>query len=370
MNHECTELERRLASGEPPSASSREHARACPGCAATLSIPGRIERHRLSRSIAPGPGFASRVFAAAVDRPPRRHRAAIYAGLAAAAAAAIAAIAWRATAVDVAAIDRAEDLTAERPGQAPEPVDLDLDLAALSDSRGLSMDWRRVGGALARFELGSMKALSRAQKSAVQTALDRANRETFDIRAELGRLELELRRELQKDPPSWPAIDALLGRIGERERALRQARIGAWVRVRRIAAGLAAGLAAEKGRPAKVCDEITCLVDPQAACCPKKRAEPRRDALPVSPSKADIRAAMGRISPDVKRCDPRGVTKISVRVVVRPSGRASAEVTGPAPAELRACVRRALSRARFPRTREGKRFTYGYTFEDLKNPFE
>lgn len=128
---------------------------------------------------------------------------------------------------------------------------------------------------------------------------------------------------------------------------------------------------AREEKPAKTskgsCDEITCLVDSSKPCCRKsggsKSSGGSADSdLPDRPTKSQVRTGMNRVSGAVNRCGKRNgfSGKVRVRIRISGSGRiSSAKATGGSGAVNR-CVSSAIKRARFPKSKNGFSFSYGY----------
>jgi len=115
------------------------------------------------------------------------------------------------------------------------------------------------------------------------------------------------------------------------------------------------------------CDEITCLVDSSKACCRKGRTNNNSNnsdsKLPDRPTKAQVRSGMGRVSGSAKSCGKRNgwSGKVRVRIRISGSGRVGSAKASGGPGKVNGCVSAAVKRARFPKTKSGLSFTYGYT---------
>ena len=126
----------------------------------------------------------------------------------------------------------------------------------------------------------------------------------------------------------------------------------------------------------KCLDEVSCLLaDNPPSCCSKygRRKTKARDSskqknsnLPESLSRSDISSGMGKVRGRVAGCGNRhsGKGKVSVYVKVAPSGKVSSVSVKSAPTSaLGACVASIVKKARFPRTQNGRGFTYPFLFK-------
>lgn len=84
----------------------------------------------------------------------------------------------------------------------------------------------------------------------------------------------------------------------------------------------------------------------RAAAAERERAR----ALPAQPSRAEVLAAMKRVTPAVNACfgDARGVAKVALSVRGKSGRVASARVTGQR-GDVGSCIARAVRRAKFPK---------------------
>jgi hypothetical protein len=122
------------------------------------------------------------------------------------------------------------------------------------------------------------------------------------------------------------------------------------------------------------CDEVTCMVNSEAACCARLRgahstpAEPKRVAVdPDLPEKlvaSTSMAAMSAVKPRVLACGTRFPTKGQVKLHVKVSGDAHVDVAVESSPDqaLGACVAAAVKTATFPRTQTGGSFAFPYNF--------
>jgi len=116
------------------------------------------------------------------------------------------------------------------------------------------------------------------------------------------------------------------------------------------------------------CDEVTCLVEPNKACCRKYRSSGGSSSksssnLPERPSKSDVKAGIGNVMGRVRACGSKhgGTGVVKVRVKVGESGRVESADPSPSNA-LGDCVASAVKQAKFPKTQRGVTFTYPFRF--------
>lgn len=117
------------------------------------------------------------------------------------------------------------------------------------------------------------------------------------------------------------------------------------------------------------CDEVTCLVEPNKACCRKYRSSgsSRKSGgssnLKERPTKSDVRSGISKVMGRVRSCGSKhgGSGVVKVRVKVSKNGRVSSASPSPGNA-LGKCVASAVKRARFPKTQKGVTFTYPFRF--------
>ncbi|MBT8493182.1 MAG: hypothetical protein KJO07_08995, partial [Deltaproteobacteria bacterium] len=120
-------------------------------------------------------------------------------------------------------------------------------------------------------------------------------------------------------------------------------------------------------KPTSGCDEVTCLVEPNKACCRKYRSSKgsskSNSNLKERPSKSDVKSGIARVMGRVRACGSKhgGSGLVKVRVKVSGSGRVSSASPSPGGA-LGRCVASAVKRARFPKTQRGVTFTYPFRF--------
>ncbi len=116
------------------------------------------------------------------------------------------------------------------------------------------------------------------------------------------------------------------------------------------------------------CDEVTCLVEPNKACCRKYRSSggsssKSSSGLPERPSKSDVKSGISTVMGRVRACGSKhgGSGVVKVRVKVGSSGRVESATPSPGNA-LGDCVASAVKGAKFPKTQLGVTFTYPFRF--------
>jgi predicted Zn finger-like uncharacterized protein len=122
------------------------------------------------------------------------------------------------------------------------------------------------------------------------------------------------------------------------------------------------------------CDEVTCLVEPDKACCKKYGRRPggssRSDSgsadpsLPERPSRADVASGIGNVKGSVSACGSRapGGGKVTVKIKIAPGGSVSSASATGGTSSLNGCVESAVKRARFPRSQLGASVNYPFIF--------
>ena len=120
------------------------------------------------------------------------------------------------------------------------------------------------------------------------------------------------------------------------------------------------------------CDEVTCLVDPGAACCRKFKSKSSSSAsssssnsnLPSSPTKSDISKGISKVKGRVMSCGDKHGGKGTVKVKIKIGGNGkvqSANASGGGSA-LRSCIASAVKRASFSKSQKGVTVNYPFVF--------
>jgi predicted Zn finger-like uncharacterized protein len=121
------------------------------------------------------------------------------------------------------------------------------------------------------------------------------------------------------------------------------------------------------------CDEVTCLVEPDKACCKKrggKTSSPGRTSsssaksdLPEKPTRQEISEGIGAVRSRVMACGSKGTGTVTVRLKIGGSGSIdSADASGGSSSSLDSCVESAVKSARFPKSQRGLTVSYPFRF--------
>lgn len=119
-------------------------------------------------------------------------------------------------------------------------------------------------------------------------------------------------------------------------------------------------------KPVPACDEVSCALDPSAACCaryPKSRGDkaPGGGDVPDSPSAAEIRSAINAAKQKFVVCaekaNAKGRFQIKLQIDAEGKVPTAQMVQSPDPA-ADACILAAFRAIKFPRSRNGVSVTY------------
>jgi hypothetical protein len=123
-------------------------------------------------------------------------------------------------------------------------------------------------------------------------------------------------------------------------------------------------------RPRSVCDEVSCLVDPDQVCCAKLRpsATPPKPATAGRPdriSRNDISSVVAGVRGRIMACAEGTSFKGTVRVRIKISAEGqvvTASTSGAAPGAVASCITAAMRRARFPKAQKPTTVSYPFVF--------
>ena len=121
------------------------------------------------------------------------------------------------------------------------------------------------------------------------------------------------------------------------------------------------------------CDEVTCLVEPDKACCRKggsrksssssssSSADPN---LPERPSRSDVSSGMGSVKGRVSSCGSKhgGKGTVMVKIKISSSGSVSSASASGGNSGLASCVESAVRGARFSKSQLGITVNYPFVF--------
>ncbi len=118
------------------------------------------------------------------------------------------------------------------------------------------------------------------------------------------------------------------------------------------------------------CDEVTCLVEPDKACCKKFKAkdsprEERADSssdLPERLSRDDISEGIGAVRSSVRACGTKHnfTGRVDVKIKIGGDGSVAGVEAGGGPQPVQSCVSSAVRRAKFRRTQKGMTVNYPF----------
>jgi predicted Zn finger-like uncharacterized protein len=124
----------------------------------------------------------------------------------------------------------------------------------------------------------------------------------------------------------------------------------------------------------KGCDEVTCLVEPDKACCKKYSrggggggggGGGSDSNLPERLSRSDISKGISKVRGRVMSCGDKhgGKGKVSVKIKISGGGKVtSASASGAGSGSLRNCVSGAVRKAKFRKTQRGMSVNYPFVF--------
>lgn len=129
--------------------------------------------------------------------------------------------------------------------------------------------------------------------------------------------------------------------------------------------------AKEKPSSGGTCDEITCLVEPNKACCKKYAKKSNNSSssssnsnLPDKLTKSDVKSGIGRVKGRVSSCgdkhNGRGI--VTVKIKISGSGKVTSAAASGGNSGLRSCVSSAVKRAKFAKTQKGGSVNYPFRF--------
>ncbi len=121
------------------------------------------------------------------------------------------------------------------------------------------------------------------------------------------------------------------------------------------------------------CDEVTCLVDPGAACCRKFKSKSKSSSssssssssnLPSTPAKSDISKGISKVKGRVMSCGDKhgGRGTVKVKIKIGGNGKVQSANASGGGSSLRSCIASAVKRARFPKSQKGVTVNYPFVF--------
>lgn len=120
------------------------------------------------------------------------------------------------------------------------------------------------------------------------------------------------------------------------------------------------------------CDEVSCLVTPNKACCRKYSGggggggggSSASSNLPASPSRDNVKAGVRQVTSRVAACGRSygGSGIVKVRFKIAPSGRVSSASAATSNGALGSCIERAVKRAHFEKSKRGLPVSYPFVF--------
>ncbi len=122
------------------------------------------------------------------------------------------------------------------------------------------------------------------------------------------------------------------------------------------------------------CDEVTCLVNPNASCCRKTAKKSgsgdsgskssSNSNLPEKPSRSQIASGISRVKGRVSSCGDKhnGKGRVTVKIKIGGNGKVTSAQASGGSSALRSCVTSAVKRAKFPKTQKGVTVNYPFKF--------
>lgn len=120
------------------------------------------------------------------------------------------------------------------------------------------------------------------------------------------------------------------------------------------------------------CDEVTCLVEPNKACCRKynktssssSSSSSSNSSLPEKLSRSDITKGIGKVRGRVTSCGDKhgGAGTVKVKIKIGGNGKVQSAQASGGGSSLRSCVTSAVKRATFKKTQKGMSVTYPFVF--------
>lgn len=264
-----------------------------------------------------------------------------------------------------------------------------------------------------RSELSHARVLSELslnanQKDAIGTILADARKTSIRLTANMNIAGIDLRRELEKDAANEKRVGDLIEQISSLEAELRKSRIFSWLRIRKTLSakqrkkldtlkdeseaewriGSASGSRKPDQRTLEVeefvdlrsevknpfakqtperensCDEVSCLVHPDRACCGKFKIGATSASRPKTIPRDDIREGIAKIKARVMSCgnEHSASGTINVKFTIGSNGKVqSARASGGA-VPLRRCLTSAVKRATFSKSQKGMTVSYPFVF--------
>tara|TARA_R110002096_G_scaffold434832_5_gene658248 strand:+ start:51645 stop:53444 length:1800 start_codon:yes stop_codon:yes gene_type:complete len=203
---------------------------------------------------------------------------------------------------------------------------------------------------------------------ATDPATDPADPETDPEDPETDPVEPETPTEVEPKPKPEPSSEKSMTRA-EKRKAARDAK-------REAAAARAKSndndKPESKPKPSSGgCDEVTCLVDPGAACCRKTKPKTTSNTssssnsnLPSSPAKSDISKGISKVKGRVMSCGDKhgGKGTVKVKIKIGGNGKVQSATASGGGSSLRSCIASAVKRATFSKSQKGVTVNYPFVF--------
>lgn len=245
--------------------------------------------------------------------------------------------------------------------------------------------------------LGALK-LTSSQKSKIGAVVSGTQKRTIRLTADMEIAGLDLRDELSKESASEAKVGKLIEKISSLEGELRKNKVLTWMRIRKLldvdqrkkldaikplrsvssrsskrttsdARNIITPFDDATDAVAAPCDEVTCLVHPERACCRRYKGNApggnsNNANLPERPARSEITAGIARVRPQVTSCGETYGFQGTVRVKMKieDDGKVRIAATTGGSKEFRFCVTSAVKRARFSKSLKGSTVTYPFVF--------